>query len=295
MRYVLENDILKIEIESVGAELKSAVNKNSGIEYMWYAKPEYWKRTSPILFPFIGDVVDGKYRFDGKEYQTSSHGFARDMEFDLLSSSNDEIWFEIKDNETTYENYPFHFGLKIGYVLKDNALDVIWRVSNPGQERNDETLYFSIGAHPAFNCPINGEESKAGYYLNFGNAEEIIHHGNLKGTCTHEEITLPLDEHKALITEEFFDRSTYIIEDKQVDYIAIETPDGKPYVEVIFDTPLVGVWSPIGGKRAPFICIEPWLGRADYDDFTGDITERDYENSLAKGEELTNTYTIKFN
>lgn len=34
MRYFLENDILKVEIDSFGAELKSVIRKDNNREYM---------------------------------------------------------------------------------------------------------------------------------------------------------------------------------------------------------------------------------------------------------------------
>lgn len=294
MRHILENECLKVEIESFGAELKSVVNKMNNREYMWCADEKYWARTSPVLFPFVGSVVDKKYRFEGKEYEMGSHGFARDMEFETTSENDNEIWFRLVDNNETYVNYPFRFVLEIGYVLVGNSLEVKWKVTNPGQDREDEKLYFSIGAHPAFNCPINNEADKSGYRLFFGSADKINHHGNLHGTCTREDICLKLENHRAVISNDFFDRSTYIIENKQLDTVAIETPDGNAYVTVEFDAPLIGIWSPVNGKNAPFVCIEPWWGRADYDDFKGNLQERDYENKLTKGEIFTNSYKITF-
>ena len=295
MRYTLENDLLKIEIDSKGAEIKSAHDKKTGHEYMWQADPTFWARTSPILFPIVGSLNNETYRFDSKEYNMKSHGFARDTEFALVSQSDKDIWFEINDTDVTYEIYPFHFKLKVGYELEGKTLKVKWNVYNPGQDRDDENLYFSIGAHPAFNCPIHGEENKEGYRLYFGEGKtELHHHGNLTGTCTHEDIILKLDNERAYITKDFFDRSTYIIENKQLDTIAIEEPDGKRIVTVNFDTPLVAVWSPVKGKNAPFICIEPWWGRADYNDYEGTLEEREYGNVLSKGEEFNNTYSITY-
>ena len=83
--YNLENAQLSICVDSFGAELKSLKKKASNMEYMWDAKPEYWKRTSPVLFPIVGSLNNGCYRYDGKVYPMSQHGFARDMEFSLLS------------------------------------------------------------------------------------------------------------------------------------------------------------------------------------------------------------------
>ena len=36
MRYILENEMLKVEIDSLGAEIKSVVNKTTGQEYMYH-------------------------------------------------------------------------------------------------------------------------------------------------------------------------------------------------------------------------------------------------------------------
>ena len=44
MRYLVENDIFKIEIDSHGAELKSVTRKEDGKNYLWYADKKYWGR-----------------------------------------------------------------------------------------------------------------------------------------------------------------------------------------------------------------------------------------------------------
>ena len=45
------------------------------------------------------------------------------------------------------ENYPYDFELKIKHVLEKNQVSVCWEVIS----LNDETMYFTIGGHPAFN------------------------------------------------------------------------------------------------------------------------------------------------
>ena len=79
----LKNDTLTIQIASKGAELQS-VKDYEGREYIWQAG-EQWNRHSPILFPLVCSVNDNTYRVDGKEYHLPRHGFARDMEFTLIS------------------------------------------------------------------------------------------------------------------------------------------------------------------------------------------------------------------
>ena len=73
-RHKLENELIAIEVEEHGAELKSLVRKNTGKEYMWKADPKFWGRTSPVLFPFVGAVKDKQFRTKG---QTYIHGTAR--------------------------------------------------------------------------------------------------------------------------------------------------------------------------------------------------------------------------
>lgn len=291
MRYVLENDKLRVEIDSFGAELKSVKNKASNQEYMWQADPAYWGRTSPVLFPFVGSLKDATYRHEGTSYKMGQHGFARDMEHELVSQTDSAIYFKLSSNEDTLKKYPFSFVLKIGYELEDNAVKVLWEVEN---DSTDKQLHFSIGAHPAFNCPIYGEENKAGYKFRFANVDEIHHHGHTDtGLSIEEDIVLPLEDHRVTITPEFFDGSTYIIEGRQTNEVTLEDPKGNPMVSVSFDMPLFALWSP-PGKNAPFVCIEPWCGRCDAADFEGSLSERAFNNALDAGEIFQTSYTIKF-
>ena len=291
MRYVLENDKLRVEIDSFGAELKSVKNKASNQEYMWQADPAYWGRTSPVLFPFVGSLKDATYRHEGTSYKMGQHGFARDMEHELVSQSNSAIYIKLNSNEETLKKYPFSFVLKIGYELEDNAVKVLWEVEN---DSTDKQLHFSIGAHPAFNCPIYGEENKAGYKFCFANVDEIHHHGHTDtGLSIDEDIVLPLENHRVTITPEFFDGSTYIIEGRQTNEVTLEDPNGNPMVSVSFDMPLFALWSP-PGKNAPFVCIEPWCGRCDAADFEGSLSERAFNNAVDAGEIFQTSYIMKF-
>lgn len=291
MRYFLENKAVKVEIESFGAEVKSVLSKANYREYMWYGNKKFWGRTSPVLFPFVGSLKDKKYTWEGAEYPMGQHGFARDFEHELVSQTEDTIWFSFKSSEETLKRFPFEFELQIGYELKDTELTVMWKVINTG----DKKMYFSIGAHPAFLCPLHGEENKAGYKLFFEGKDKIIHHGNdvPLGLAIHEEIELSLENHRVTITEDFFDRCTYMIEGNQCNVVGLEDPDGNRIVDVKFDTPLFAIWSP-EKKNAPFVCIEPWFGRCDAMDFEGDLATREFTQTLEAGETFETAYSIKY-
>ena len=292
MRYVLENEKLRVEIDSFGAELKSVKDKATGQEYMWQGDPKFWGRTSPVLFPFVGRLKNDCYLHGGKTYAMKQHGFARDMEHQIVSKTETDIWFKLVTSEETLEKFPFSFVLSIGYELCDNELKVLWQVANNSVDKH---MHFGIGAHPAFNCPIHGEDSKAGYKLYFGGVDEIRHHGNdpVSGLSVDEDLVLPLENHRATITPEFFDRCTYIIEGRQTSEVGIEDPDGNRFVTVLFDMPLFALWSP-EGKNAPFVCIEPWCGRCDSVDFEGTLKARAFDNCLEAGNKFKTSYTIRF-
>lgn len=292
MEYFLENDYLIVKINSLGAEVKSVLKKNGYKEYMWYGDSKYWGRTSPVLFPFVGSLKNKKYTYEGIDYPMGQHGFARDMEFELSERTSDSITFTLNSNEDTLKKYPFNFVLKISYILNKTELTVAWKVENP----NDRNLYFSIGAHPAFLCPIHGEKDKTGYKLCFDGKAEMIHHGNTRDTglaLMDESISLPLESGKATITADFFDRCTYMFEGNQTNIVGIEDSDGNRYVDVCFDTPLFAIWSP-EEKNAPFICIEPWYGRCDSTTFDGDLTARDHTNILEPSQSFNGGYKMIF-
>ena len=292
MRYVLENDVLRVEIDSLGAELKSVKSKATGQEYMWQGDPKYWKRTSPVLFPFVGRLKNDSFLHGGVTYSMQQHGFARDIEHNLVSKNDHFIQFKLVTNDETLKCFPFSFSLHIGYELAGNELKVLWEVRNNSRDKH---MHFSIGAHPAFNCPIHGESSKEGYQLYFEGEDEIHHHGNSRetGLSLKEDLVLPLTNHRATITPEFFDRCTYIVEGNQTKAVGLEDPQGNRIVTVLFDMPLFGLWSP-EEKNAPFVCIEPWCGRCDSEDFEGTLKAREYDNVLEAGEKFNTSYIIRF-
>ena len=287
MRYTIKNEVLTVGIDSMGAEVKSVIK--DGREYMWCGDAKYWGRTSPVLFPFVGSVKNGVYRTNGREYPMGQHGFARDMEFELAHRSADTISFTLVSNDETLARYPYEFRFTVTYRLKGDTLSVEWKVENP----SDKEMYFSIGAHPAFVCPLEGE-SKNGYKFKFDTDADkeyfLLDGGTLDKTKSY---TLPVKDGYAVITDDMFDRDALIAEGAQAREISLCDPDGRAYVTVRTDAPLFGLWSP-AGKNAPFVCIEPWYGRCDASDFDGELKDREYSNTLEAGESFCAGYTVEF-
>ncbi len=285
----LENDLLEVTINSFGAELSSITGKETGTQYLWDADEKFWKRSAPVLFPFVGSLKDKKYTVDGNDYPMGQHGFARDMEFSVVSETTDEAWFELRSNDDTLAKFPFEFVLKIGYRLDGNDIKVTWHVENPG----DKELLFSIGGHPAFMCPVTEDGKQSDYYLKF-DADKALTYGLLSsdGLLDRDDYLLGVDINGyCAIDEHMFDKDALIIEHFQASKVSLCTPDKKPYLTVSFDAPLFGLWSP-AGKGAPFVCIEPWYGRCDRADFGGELKDREYGNVLAAGEIFEKSYDI---
>lgn len=288
-RYELKNSDITLTIESKGAEMKSLKSNSTGMEYLWQADPAFWGRTSPILFPVVGNYKNQTTFYEGKTITLSQHGFARDTEFDLLSQTEDTIWFSTNSTEETYEKYPFHFRLSIGYKIENSTVTVLWKVENP----DEKTLHFSIGAHPAFNCPLQTGEKQSDYSLFFDTVKPLESSViGADGFVSEETEFFHTKEGRLAITPNLFDNDTMVIEHDQTHQVSLLTPEGKEYVKVSFTAPLVGIWTPIK-KNAPFICIEPWYGRSDRSKFNQQLTEREYGQTLESGQLFEASYTIE--
>lgn len=286
--YQIKNEEITLQISSLGAEMKSLKDNQTGVEYLWQADPKYWGRTSQVLFPLVGNYKERETIFEGRSYFLSQHGFARDMEFEVLLEKEQEIWFVLKSTEETLKIFPFKFCLSLGYRLKGRCVEVLWKVENTDTKK----MYFSIGGHPAFNCPLQEGENQTEYKIAF-DREGMITCSilNEEGVLSERKKEFVLKKKQLEITKTLFDEDALIIENHQAQEVSLVTPQGNKYLTVKFDAPLVGIWSP-KGKSAPFICIEPWYGRSDRADFNQKLEEKEWGNQLEVGDVFEKSYKI---
>jgi galactose mutarotase-like enzyme len=287
-RYLLENDRIAIAVDSHGGELKSLIRKDTGVEYMWSADPQFWGRSAPVLFPFVGSVSNKEFRTKGQTYPMGQHGFARDMEFELESQSQDAVWFVLRSDGETLAKYPYAFVLKLGYRLLENGVEVLWQVENPSGE---EALPFSIGGHPAFNCPIREGVKQTDCWIKLDIDGAITSTRLDGGLASEERDVYALQDGYLPVTEHLFDKDALIIERQKVKKVSLCDEHRTPYLTVEMDAPLFGIWSPTG-RHAPFICIEPWYGRCDPVGYDGELCDREWGNLLAPGETWNRGYKI---
>ena len=282
--HMIENESLRATVSDAGAELISVFDKTRQAERIWTGDPNVWNRHAPILFPFVGKVMNGKYRIGDKEYaMKTQHGFARDMDFECVGETAVSVAHRLTANDFTRAVYPYDFRLTVLHRLDGRRLHVEWTVENPGDER----MYFSIGGHPGFLLPKDTPKEEA-RILFPGTGGLTYISASKAGYALPERKTLT--DSAPRYQQDIPD--TWIFEDGQVRQVGIATPDGKPYVMLHCEQfPMLAVWA---NPKGPFICLEPWFGRADDEGFTGSIDQKKGIQSLNPGEKKEIAYTIDF-
>ena len=254
----IENEFLVIKAKNEGAELTSIFLKKDGTQYLWQGDPNYWRFHAPICFPIIGSLIENTCFVDDKPYNMTVHGFARDMIFDTYNQEKDSVSFILRYNEDTLKKYPYKFSLIISYKLVDSKLTVSYEVRN---EDNKE-IYFSIGAHTAFNCPIKSDLNFDDYYLSFKEQEKIEPFLLDNGFISDKKKVLYEKTNRIHVSKELFKNDVIILENLKNKEITIGSDKNNHYVNVSFeDFPYFAIWSKPTG--ADFICIEPWFGLPD--------------------------------
>lgn len=255
----LENEVLLVEMKTAGAELTRIFHKDTGLEYLWNADSKFWGRHSPVLFPTVGRLVEDTYLVDGKPYHLGQHGFARDRDFQVVEQTEKSVRFELDADEDSLAVYPYKFKLSIIYTIEKNTVAVSYEVENTDNKR----IYFSIGAHPAFNLPLTDGTTFEDYYLDFG-TEENLETLCLEGPYRSGEIKKVVDEATRYLplNYDLFKNDALIFEALKQKEMTIKSDKTPHFVKVSFpEFPFVGVWTAKAGT--PFLCIEPWYGIAD--------------------------------
>lgn len=289
MIYTLENQHLKISLSNHGGELHSIKGKKDNTEFLWSGDEAYWKYHAPILFPIVGKVFNGKYTVDGITYELPQHGLARVRDFEMIEQTKNSISFELKYSEDTLKVYPFKFSLIIKYTLNDINLSIDYIVKN----LDNKEMYFSIGAHPAFMCPIENDKFDD-YYFEFNKKENAsIMQLVGPGYFSKEEKPYLKDENIINLSTDLFKNDALVFKNLKSNKISLKSKNHKKYLEFDFgEFPYLGLWTKDTG--APFVCIEPWFGHADFDGFNEEFKDKAAIQSLMPNKEFHCNYNISF-
>lgn len=285
MLLTLKNQGYAIQIETLGAELKSYKNE-AGKEFIWDSNPDFWPRSSPLLFPSIGNLRNGKTIINGAEYAIPKHGFAREFDMEYEMEADNRISLFCQYNEKTLKCYPFRFRFCLTYELNGPALRITYRVTN----EDDKDMYYHLGAHPGFMCPLEDNEKFSDYVLKFPYEE----------TCDSPVYDLANMQFDPVNTKRYLDHSDTL----KLDYslfaidalvfphlksksVQLVNPGTGRGVQVDYpDFAIIAFWTP-SDIEAPFLCIEPWNGAAIFADEDDNFVNKREIQTLKAGESRT--------
>lgn len=276
----IKNKQTEALINSLGAELVSF--SKSGQNAIWEVDKKYWNKTSPVLFPIVGQLKNETFKHNGNIYSLNRHGFARDREFEIVSKKENEVVFLLKETEESVKKYPFYFALQITYTLIENKLEISFEVTNSGKE----TMYFSIGAHPAFGLkkPIEN------YSLQFNLQDDIEVTQLENGLLTTNKTILQLKNKELPLSNLLFQNDALVIENCKSKRIVLLENEVPKLALSFQDFTDLGIWTK---PYASFICIEPWLGHTDSIDTTGDFNLKKGIIALKSCNVFTCCYSIE--
>jgi galactose mutarotase-like enzyme len=286
--FILENEVLRVEVASKGAELQSIVNTVLGIEYLWNGNPAFWAKRSPVLFPIVGALKNNSYTYQGKSYQLPRHGFARDMEFEVDKQSQKEITLLLRSNTETKKNYPFDFEFRIRYLLQGDELSTEYMVTNTGSG----ILFFSVGGHPAFRLPLTADTQFSDYYLRFEETENLSRWPISKdGLIENQPIPVLEDTNRLKLQKSLFYQDALVFKypaSSEISLVSGKTNHGIQFQMGEF--PFLGIWS---ARDADFICLEPWCGIADSVNSNQQLEQKEGMEKMAPGKMFSRQWRVK--
>jgi len=288
MIYTIQNDTLKVEINSRGGEIWSIVK--DGTEYLWQGDAKYWSDRVFILFPYIARMTDGKYTLDGNTYYMTIHGFVNYTELTLEEQTAHKLVFSLKESAETLEKYPYRFVYKVIYTLIGNQLEVKFQVEN----NNEKTMYFGIGGHPGFNVPLEEGLGFEDYYLQFEKEAAPVRIG-FSQTCflNGEDKPFALEEgNKIPMAHNMFDQDAIVLTGMSK-AVTLKSDKGSRSVRVEYpQMAYLGFWH-MPHTDAPYVCIEPWSSLPSRQDVVEDLAAQPNLITLPAKETYENIWTIQ--
>ncbi len=288
MLHYLENQYLRVGIESMGAEMQHLIKLEEGLELLWTGDPAIWSGQAPNLFPIVGALPNDTFTHEGKAYTMLRHGFARKTEFELVEEKKDKLVFSLTHSEKTLAQYPFKFKLYIAYKLEENSVSATYHVINT----DDKTIYFSVGGHPGFNVPLYPNETYTDYYLEFEHRETAARYLiDATGLQTGETERVLTDSRVLPLQHEYFDKDAIILKDLKSHQVTLASKKSPHRLKIDFEGfPLLGIWAKPG--PSPYVCIEPWCGITSKVGDTGELKDKEGINSLSPEGTFERTFTI---
>ena len=288
--YTLKNDKLEISIKKKGAELCKITSVKNKTDFMWHADPDVWGSYAPNLFPIIGALKENTYNFENKKYELPKHGFVRHNKSIILQEQTENgLSFKLTSNAASLKNYPFKFEFLMTYTLADNTIEVKHTIKN----LDTKTMYFSVGGHPAFKCPVFENEDYEDYTLEFETTENSNRHCiNMENGLISSKTEAVFNNTNTLpLTHDLFNKDALVFKDLKSRSVTLKSNKNGAILSVSYpDFPYLGIWAKPNGN---YICIEPWLGIADPETTNQNLIEKEGVLSLDANKTFEAAYTIE--
>lgn len=253
----INNSKIKITVSTLGAELISIKSVKSGREYLWHGKSERWEGKSPVLFPIIASVENDRYQVDNKTYHLGLHGFAMQKTFQLTEQNDDSVTYQLKYDSSTLEVYPYKFLLEVTYRIISNTVETRYTVKS----LDEKPIWFCLGGHPTFACPLEPELQFTDYFIQFEKKETADRHlmtGPLMNGKTEKFLE---QQDKIPLNRALFKENAIILKNLASDYVELHSTKGDSGVKLsIKGFPHLGIFSYAESEADKYICIEPWQG-----------------------------------
>ena len=276
----IQNSKLKVQITTLGAEIKSLYSQAWNKEIVWSGDPAIWDRSAPILFPIVGSLIENEYIYGDATYKLPRHGFARDSLFSLINSEINTAEFILATTQSSFAKYPFVFELRVRYSLNNSLLTISYKVKNV----DNKDIYFSIGAHPGFRT-----DSIDQYELEFEKKEEEYY--LLDGNLVNFNTPIAFQSKYLSLSDETFSRDAIIFKKLNSSYIDLKNKADNQIIRLKnFTHSHFGIWAK---KGQPFICLEPWCGVADLVGHNKDLLSKSGIIKLIPSEEHEMQYQIE--
>jgi galactose mutarotase-like enzyme len=257
-----------------GAEILSW--QVGGRELIWNGDPDFWAFRAPILFPVVGASSDAQVRVNGRSYPMPQHGFARTVDFDVVEKAENEVRLRLEDSSETREHYPFAFRLDIVIRLAPDAVHLRFGVHNTG----DRPMPYALGYHPAFPWPFDRHE-RDGHAVEFETAEQAgVPLVTASGLLQPALRPVPLDGARLPLSPDLFEPGALVFRDARSRRMRFVSPSGAAIVLEAQTASHLAVWTK---PDAPFLSLEAWTGHADWDGFSGELSERNSIRMLGPG------------
>ena len=281
----ITSERLTASISEHGAELQRLVT-DDGLDLLWDGDPAVWQGRAPILFPVIGMLEGGEYRFDGRTYRMPKHGFARHSTFAVVEHASDALTLRLAASDATRPVYPFEFEFDLRFVLARATLLMTATVRNLG----DQPMPASFGFHPALRWPLPFGQPRAAHRIRFEHEEPApLRRIDSDGLLLPELQPSPIVGDTLMLRDDLFVADALIFDRIISRRLTYGAPHGPQIVAKYPDLPTLAVWTKPG---AGYICIEPWQGSSDPVGYAGDIRDKPGIIEIAPGENRRFTMSL---